>query len=609
MLQAILELFTTEQKAEAMLSNSIIEFIFMTLFILFFLTLLVHLTLFFKLRKIRNYLKETNRMDMEPLQSFQRQFDEQENIESTRVETFVQERFSSWRFFNVPVINLIKLVQMTVSVFILIGVLGTFIGLTISLGSINSSSDQLVENVASVLSGIDVAFYTSIFGMGFSLIMTVLVKVFNTEYVMTDMMLMVESNLTEEEEPSMSRLIDVSETINQSILQLQETNQTALQGIVDSFAGFQEYTTGLQQSAKDLALFNEGLSNNLEDFQELFHQMKTVTDGFGEGTLALNKNFEALFSYFKKSDRKNERMATAFEGTYEKMEETAKAQTDTLLHFEDAVADLKTFTTSLLDEQAVIHGDLEKITQKSDDLVEMMGVHNREFKDIFGNDLSTELKGITTYLSELSKDFDKLGHSIVQLPDALEVINKTQNEYKHLLSDRFRELEEFNQSFSNHLKDHATESASFEKQMRDASHTYEQMGIKNSQLINEISTTLAKMDQTFNQRENQLEASVGVLKDTLSTYVGNVEGTIGNRLEQIVRQIADSMDQTSEGIKREFTEIRRITEDVQLNQSRSMQHLIQELGREIQLLNRNLSMLSQEPAPVNSRIGWNQNES
>src|SRR5690625_1347955 len=314
MVQAILEIFTSEEKATAMLANPIIEFIFMVLMITFVITLFVHVALFVRLRKTRNYLKETNRMDIEPLQSIQKQFDKLEHREGTYVETFVQERFSSWRVFHIPVINLIKLIQMrseerrvgkegkytswprdwssdvcssdlfvrlrktrnylketnrmdieplqsiqkqfdklehregtyvetfvqerfsswrvfhipvinlikliqmTVSIFILLGVLGTFIGLTISLGSINAGGDQLVENVANVLSGIDVAFYTSIFGMGFSLIMTILVKMLNTEYMLTDLMLMVESNLVRDEQEGMSRLIAVSETMNESIL-------------------------------------------------------------------------------------------------------------------------------------------------------------------------------------------------------------------------------------------------------------------------------------------------------------------------------------------------------------------------------------------------------
>src|SRR5690625_1651533 len=203
---------------------------------------------------------------------------------------------------NVSVISLIKMVQMTVSIFILLGVLGTFIGLTISLGSIDATGSQLVENVVGVLAGIDMAFYTSIVGMGLSLMMTVLIKVLNTEFLLTDIMLKVESRLEGNEEDSIGRLIEVSETINHSILGLQETNQQSLGEIVAAFAGFQEYTTGLQKSAEDLAQFNDGLSENLQDFQELFHNMSDVTDGFSEGTTALNDNFKTLFQYFKKME-------------------------------------------------------------------------------------------------------------------------------------------------------------------------------------------------------------------------------------------------------------------------------------------------------------------
>src|SRR5699024_10626253 len=139
------------------------------------------------------------------------------------------------------------------------------------------------------------------------LIMTVLIKVFNTEYMLTDIMLKVESRLEGHELDGMRELIESSEAINASIRGLQATNQASLQNIEHAFVGFQAYTDGLQQSAKDLAAFNDGLSHNLEEFQALFEHMKEVTDGFSEGTTKLNNHFSALFSYFKKIDAKNER--------------------------------------------------------------------------------------------------------------------------------------------------------------------------------------------------------------------------------------------------------------------------------------------------------------
>ena len=301
MVKSILALFAGDEKAAIILENALIEFIFLVLFIGFLITLIVHLLLFQKLKKIRNYLKETNRLDMKPLSQFKELFDLRKDTESVRVETFVQEMFSGWRVFQIPIISLIKIVQMTVSVFILIGVLGTFIGLTISLGGIQADGNQLVENIAGVLAGIDVAFYTSIAGMGMSLIMTVLIKVFNTEDMLTDLMLQFESSLEGDKQHEMGRLIDVSEAINQSIRDLQHTNEKSLGEIVGAFSGFQAYTTGLEQAAKDLAAFNEGLSENLTAFQTLFQHMREVTDGFGDATNKLHQQFDTLFAYFKKN--------------------------------------------------------------------------------------------------------------------------------------------------------------------------------------------------------------------------------------------------------------------------------------------------------------------
>ncbi|WP_010530169.1 MotA/TolQ/ExbB proton channel family protein [Lentibacillus jeotgali] len=594
MLQFILELFTSEQKAEALLSNPTINLIFMVLFIGFSLTLLVHFTLFMKLKRIRNYLDETNRMDIQPLQAFKEQFDRGQQSESVKPETFVQEKFSDWRVYNVPVVSLIKMVQMTVSVFILIGVLGTFIGLTISLGSINATGSQLVENVAAVLSGIDVAFYTSIAGMGLSLIMTVLIKVFNTEHMLTDIMLKVESNLEGDEQNRFSQLIDVSEAINDSIVRLQETNQKSLTGIEDAFSGFQDYTSSLQQSAEDLAKFNDGLSSNLQDFQALFHHMKKITDGFGESATKLNNNFDSLFSYFKKMDGKNERMAKAFENTYERVKEVSTVQMDTLNQFEESVAELKSFISSIMEGQESIQASFEKITQKNHDLAEKMDAHNKEFKQVFGSDLSSKLTGIISSVGDLSKDFDKMGDSIARLPEALDVINQTQAEYKFLLTDRFDELKEFNRTFNRHLKAHDEESKAFERQMQEAGRTYENMGRQNNELINDINRTISQMNNAFNQRENQIEASVHVLKDTLSNYVAGVERQLGDKLDQLSRNINDSMVKTNDGMKQEFQEIRRLSEDIQQTNSRSMQQMLQELTREIQGLNRQLNAFGQQ---------------
>lgn len=600
MVDAILQFFVDEEKVAAILSHGFIEFIFIVLIVTFVFTLLIHLSIFNKLRTLRNHLRVTNRMDVVPLHQFKDEFDYRQSEESVQVETFVQEKFSSWKLFNLPVVNLIKFVQSTVSIFILVGVLGTFIGLTISLGSIDATGDQLLDDVASVLSGIDVAFYTSITGMGFSLLMTLFIKIFNTEYLLTDLMLKVESNLEESEQNNLGRLIDVAESINGS-----------LSGLQQNFQGFQDYTIGLERSAHDLKEFNEGLSHNLKDFNMLFTSMKKATVGFEASTAKLNKNFDQLFNYFKQMDHRNEEMNTTFENTYRKIAEIASTQENTLKYFEDSVTDLKKYTSSMLQEQQTLKGTFETINSKNYDLVEKLDQHNRDFKRIFGDDLSGKLTGINTHLVDLAKDFNQLGDSIVHLPDALKMINQTQTEYKHLLSDRFEELKQFNKDFSDHLKAHTSDSALFEKKLNEATDTYEQIGLKNNQLINEINRSIEQMNQSFTQRENQLENNVGLLKDTLSKYVDSLEGTLGDKLDKVIRNIGNSMDITNDGIKKEFREIRMLTEEIQQNSMRTSQQMIQELQEEVQKLNHNLKMSNHNsitPKSNNNHTGWNKND-
>src|SRR5699024_5196758 len=136
--------------------------------------------------------------------------------------------------------------------------------------------------------------------------------------------------------------------------------------------------------------------------------LQHVTDGFGEGTQKLNKNFDTLFAYFKKNEQKNERMAHAFEQTDEKMNTLTDPQIEAMGNVEESTSSLKTFTSDIFDGQEGLHDAYGKIQQETHQLVENMALHNDTFKRIFGSDLSTKLSGLLTYIRTLSGGFDKM---------------------------------------------------------------------------------------------------------------------------------------------------------------------------------------------------------
>ena len=619
MLRAILSQFTSEEKIEAMLSHSIIEFIFLALFSLFIITVILHMGLYIRLNRVRQHIKGTGELSIDPVQQIEKDFTSKVNNDGGSLETFIQERFSNWRFFHLPLVNWIKLTKITVSVFILLGVLGTFIGLTISLSSMDLRTDELIENIAVVLSGIDVAFYTSIIGMTFSLIMTVLLKLFNIEYILTDIMLMTESKLSEKDSQGMPRLIQVSEDIHNAIGKLQITHEQSLKGIINAFAGFKNYTDSLIQAAKDLANFNQGLRENLKDFQDLFTEVKSTTDSFKEGSETLNQNFNKLFNFIDTAGENQHKTLTLFERTYENISERNKEQSKALSSFDKNIKGFKSFTEKLLSEQQKSNQSLHRIHEESKHFVKRMEENNETLSQTFGDNLSSQVGGVSRKIEELAGHFNRVGDSFVELPGALQAIQETQGEYRYLLADRFSDLEQFNESFREHLRNHSEESMKFEMNLRDAMNSFDQVGTKNNELIHELHRVARDLLQGYQSREQEGEAMVRALERTLQGYVANVERTLGDNLENIAREITESMRILTREVNGQVYEIGERTEALQQRQAEGLGKLYEginrELQRSLQELVRGMREGADYPASsprrtisVNNELGWHDYE-
>src|SRR5690625_7371300 len=100
MLEALLSLFTTEQKVQAMLAYPVIRLIFTTLIVGFILTIALHLALYFRIKRLNHYVKSTNRVDVEPLQTFASEYEDDLN-KHIPLETIIKEKFSNIKFFNI----------------------------------------------------------------------------------------------------------------------------------------------------------------------------------------------------------------------------------------------------------------------------------------------------------------------------------------------------------------------------------------------------------------------------------------------------------------------------------------------------------------------------
>lgn len=589
MLEIFLNFFTTEEKVQAMLAYPIIRLIFLTLTIGFLITVVIHLALYFRLKRLNHYIKSTNRLDLDPVQTMAQKYNNHEKAHIP-LETFIQEQFSKWKFFHIPVVGLIKMIRATISIFILLGVLGTFIGLTISLGAVQTEGDELIEHVVQVLSGIDVAFYTSIIGMSASLILTLLTRIFNTEYMLTDLMLTVESAFATEKKQGLSQLIHVTESVKQSIDHLHETNEQSLQEVVSSFTGFKDYTTGLQQAAKDLAIFNEGLTENLKQFQTLFQQMEKNTSTFQKGTDTMNENFASLINYFKGTDERNEYIAGRLEQTFINVEKTLGSQEDIAEKVATTVKNMQKFSTSLIENHKNIERHISTVNRSLGEVSEVMKHHNEEFKRLFGDDVSQRLEHIGQYIHDLAKQFDRLDDSLFYLPEALQEVSQAYKTHKILMDDRYNEMKHFNETFHEHLREHKIESVAFEQQMKQARSSFEQMNRENHQLLQVISRTINQMNDSVYEKELVLEQAVNRLQQSMQQFLERIEYSLGDQLQQVGTQMNQATMQMINQINDEFGQIQRLHEQLLQEQTRTYQQMMQTLDGNVQSLHQQIQL-------------------
>src|SRR5699024_10826868 len=273
---------------------------------------------------------------------------------------------------------------------------------------------------------------------------------------------------------------------------------------------------------------------------------------------------------------------TLFERTYENISERNKEQSKALSSFDKNIKGFKSFTEKLLSEQQKSNQSLHRIHEESKHFVKRMEENNETLSQTFGDNLSSQVGGVSRKIEELAGHFNRVGDSFVELPGALQAIQETQGEYRYLLADRFSDLEQFNESFREHLRNHSEESMKFEMNLRDAMNSFDQVGTKNNELIHELHRVARDLLQGYQSREQEGEAMVRALERTLQGYVANVERTLGDNLENTAREITESMRILTREVNGQVYEIGERTEALQQRQAEGLGKLYEGINRELQ---------------------------
>lgn len=197
-----------------------------------------------------------------------------------------------------------------VSLFVTLGLFGTFLGLSMSVSSLtelisfsNGSEwlgvlDSVGGGLMSALSGMGVAFYTSLVGVACSILLTILRAIFSPDSLRTAMETEMELWLDHKVAPRLSsgRSKDDSELVNKMIIGLNtaadsmdrtlKTTTAALQGTLNNFNG-------------SVDTFNKGI----RDFAEVDYNLRGTVERMDIALRGLSSDLRRTGRDLERSDR------------------------------------------------------------------------------------------------------------------------------------------------------------------------------------------------------------------------------------------------------------------------------------------------------------------
>lgn len=200
------------------------------------------------------------------------------------ITSFVEEVVSDLKYNNLPILEKIRSIKNSSSISILLGVLGTFVGLSTMLLCVDTK--DIINSLPSTISSMQTAFTTSIFGVVFSLIIGYFTKIKDCEHVLIQIMLKSENLLTSEVTHIKSERMD---------LKVEEVKNTIKQ-ISKSIEAIEKF----DKISKDLNDFNEEFISGIEALKSLLEGSQSSIKTFDQSVRKLDKQFNILNVKFVK---------------------------------------------------------------------------------------------------------------------------------------------------------------------------------------------------------------------------------------------------------------------------------------------------------------------
>ncbi|MBM7660382.1 biopolymer transport protein ExbB/TolQ/ABC-type transporter Mla subunit MlaD/ElaB/YqjD/DUF883 family membrane-anchored ribosome-binding protein [Bacillus mesophilus] len=520
------------------------------------------------------------------------------------------------------IVSILKMIQLGSSMTILVGVLGTFIGLVIALKGIDLN---LNETMQTVLDGIHTAFYTSIAGIACSIIINIATKVKNTEQQLIQIMLKLENYLNQKEKRSMDH--QMVEAIGDV--------KTAVEEMKQSFLDIQLFTEGFERATENMNSFNEMFSKNTNKLSKIFGNMDKFTQNYNDQMNQLNHNFSDLLSFFEKQEeiqsysvdlmrrtaeqymhfteqqlQVQARNEEQFVRITENLEETSN-RLDTFFtthtdQMHDAFEAMSGFYQESLDRQAQLVESQKHLEDKNVTFLEKIDRATVTMKEILETNSFEELANLTQSFSSNMNEMQQQFRSLISYFEHVDGLQQKYQEFYVRVVEKIDQQAEENSQYQNNFTDFVKEMFKQNEQVqstfKDTVNLFTMLDSNSSTVTEEMKKLIQQTEHVMTESTNQFKSQTEELQKTLQEYVE----LSTEKMEKLMLKLDDSLGEGVRDSLRQFERYINVTNSIISQELKSMMKLQEtHLGAEsLSSINvqQSLSELNQHMKTLNSRI-------
>ena len=434
-----------------------------------------------------------------------------------------------------------------------IGILGTFIGLTIGLAGVDTSSTgALSSSISGLLGGMSTAFVTSIFGIVSAIVFGVwhsqnmkrfgdAVSRFTDALDQVFIRKSVEEILLEElaesraqraamEQLSTDMAISICDHLPDVLDQLAEKMDSAMKGNLDTMlAGLSERQD--KQTEQLMQISSNTNSLVIGGFDQLGDVLKK---GVGQGAEELGNSLKNLSSD----------IASLAEGIRDILDRSTKASSEanqkTLDALNEAISKMNETMEGMANKQTE---EMDKNIQRMTALMEEM---KTTMKDIF-DEMSASAKEQRTEIGEIAKD------SADQTKENLGAINASVKELMAGIGGQMQQMQSIIGKFA----------------IESADQTKENLGVINAsvkELMAEIADQMQQMQSMMDTHEKHMQETLDQMRQAVSSS-GNVVNAAGKTVEaagKTAKVFVEAADDVSMKLKTAAEPLQKAAQPLQL---------------------------------------------